>query len=159
DIPLTQDPDRLEDGHDAGLVVTSQHGAAVGADDVAVDHEADLLRRSHGVHVGREQEGRRAGLGPGEAREEIAGLAANLLPAVVHFARGAHALEDALEPPGDGPFAACQARDPRQLEELVPDAAWINDAGRIDHAGSVWRWRLNQSRLRLSASMRCSGSE
>ena len=40
-----------------------------------------------------------------------------------------------------------------QLEEFVLYPL------RLDHASSVWRWRVSQSRLRLTASSRWSGSE
>ena len=93
---------------------------AVGADDVALDHRVDRLRRPHRVHVGREEEGRRPGLVAGEAREEIAGLAADLLPRVVHLDAGAHALENALEPPRDGALAPGQAGDRRPARGTRP---------------------------------------
>ena len=132
-VAFAQDADGLEDGDNAGLVVSSQHRAAIGAHDVAFDHQVDLLRWPHGVHVCREEEGRRSRPGAGEPRQDIARLAAHLLPRVVHFHGGTHALENALEAPRDGALATRQAGDPCQLEELVLDAR------RVDHAGSLWR--------------------
>src|SRR5215831_8560893 len=153
DLALAQDPDGFEDGHDARLVVATQHRGVIRAYDVALEHEADVLGGAHRVHVRGEEERRRSRRSAREASEDVARLPADLLPRIVHLHGGAHALEHALEAAGDGALAAREARDCREVEEVFLDARGL------DHAGSVGRWRMSQSRLRFTASRRCKGSE
>ena len=56
------------------------------------------------------------------SEEEIARLATHSLARIVGLDGGAHALEDHLEPAGNGALAPGQARDAHEIEELVLQA-------------------------------------
>ena len=122
-----QDPDRLEDRDDPRLVVAAEDAGPVGANEVAVDDGPDGRRGAHRVHVTGEEEGQRPRRAPGKPGEQIARLATHSLARIVGLDGGAHALEDHLEPAGDGALALGQARDAHEIEELVLQAL------RVDH--------------------------
>ena len=74
DIPFLQLPQGLQDGGDTGLVIASQDGGAVGADDAVLYDGLDSFAGLHTVHVGGEHNG--GGLnGAGEISHQVARIA------------------------------------------------------------------------------------
>jgi hypothetical protein len=163
DLVVPQRTHRFEDGNDSALVVTAQHGRAVGPDHVGVDDGTDVLAGDHGVHVCGEQERRRIRYRPRDAREHVAGVAADLVARVVDRDRGAQTLERRDEPLGHPSFTTREAGRTDEIEELVDEAlAMDHEAAPRCRAAAAptapGRKRWNQARLRATASRRCSMS-
>src|SRR5438046_2966785 len=147
DPALVQQTHRLEDGDDARLVVAAEHRGAIGADDVAVDDAPDVAGRRHGVHVAAQEQRSDVRCRAGKTREQVAGVAADLVSRVVDLHGRSHTLEDRGQTLGDVAFALGHAGDAHQLEELVAEAI-------AAHA----RNRLSQATLAVTASARWAGS-
>jgi hypothetical protein len=134
DPALAQQPHGFEDGHDARLVVAAEHRAAVRADDVAVDDGADVVGGRYGVHVAAQQERRDVGRRPRKARDQVAGVAADLVARVVDLHGGAQPLEDRGEALGDVALALGHAGNTHQLEELVTQALAVHGKNFLSQA-------------------------
>ncbi len=113
---VAQHAQDLANDRAARLVVAAEHGRAVAPDDVAFDDRPDALARDHGVHVRREEE-RRRGDRARDAREHVAGRAADLGARVVDPDLGAEVAELAREPLGHAVLLPRMAVDADQLEE------------------------------------------
>ena len=74
--------DFANDGN-AALVVAAENGAAVGAQNIAVEHRHDAFAGNHGIHVSGKQQRRSAGDVAGKMSDEIAYVAADLFSGVV----------------------------------------------------------------------------
>src|SRR5256885_14322022 len=146
-LPLAQQPHGFEDGHDARLVVAAEHRGAVRADDVAIEDGTHVVGGRHGIHVAAQQKRRDAGRRARKARDEVAGVAADLVAGVVDLHGGADTLEDRGEALGDVALALGHAGDAHQLEELVTQTLAI-------HGKNF----LSQATLAVTACARCAGS-
>ncbi len=112
----------------AGLVVAAEDGRAVGADDVALDDGLDALAGDDRVHVRAHHDGVGACDGAGEARDDVAGVAADGRARVVDEDLGAHLLAELFDALG---HLALLARDRVYLDEFEQK---VFDALLVDHA-------------------------
>ena len=128
DRVVSEDPERLEDRGDPRLVVTPEHRGAVGLDDVAAHARRDGLAGHDSVHVGAEEQGRRAGDRAREPGEEVARFAPDLPAGVVLLDAHAHFFEGGGEALGHPPLALGGARDPDHLEKLGDEPRAVDHA-------------------------------
>ncbi len=99
------------------LVVAAKHGAAVGADNVAVDHRLHAFTRNDGVHV-RAQKQRRDVLARGvEMADQVAAVAAYPFGGAVELTAKSRAFEFAQEPERNVAFAAGERVDLDDFEK------------------------------------------
>src|SRR5207245_1250589 len=113
---LPADAHALADDRDPGLVVTSAHGRAVAADDVAFHDRPHARAGLDGVHVRAEEE-RRCARCPRQAPDQVARLAPDVLPRIVELRLGTQLAKLVREPLGDPALATREAVDRDQLEK------------------------------------------
>src|SRR5919198_441731 len=126
DVLLLQAADRLDDDGYPRLVVAAEHGRAVGADDVPLDDGLDTSAGDDRVHVGAHHDGLGVGDRAREARDDVAGVAADLLPGVVDLDLRAQLLADPFDALGDLALLARDRVYPDEFEQKVFDALLIN---------------------------------
>jgi len=108
------------------LVVAAEHGGAVGADDVAVDHRFHAFARNDGVHVSGQKERSHALAGAVEMADQIAAVAVDLVGGAVEAASKARALQFAHEPQRDVAFAARERVDLDDFQEQLLQTRMID---------------------------------
>ena len=119
DVLLAQLMQHLADDRASRLVVTAEHGSAVGADDVAVDHRLHAFARNDGVHVGAQKQRRHALASAVEMADQIAAVAVDFLGGAIEAAAKARALQFAYEPQRDVAFAARERVDLDEFQEQL----------------------------------------
>ena len=129
----------LADDRQAGLVVAAEDGPAVAADDVALDDRAHAFTGDDGVHVRRQQQGRGACDRAVDAREEVAGFAADLRAGVVEPRLRPERVQLASQAERDRAFLPGMAVDADEVEEEREQAL----AGDLDAAAGHVRRTLH----------------
>jgi hypothetical protein len=104
DFLLMQLMQHFADDRASGFVVAAEHGAAVGADDVAFDYGLYAFARNDSVHVRTQKERRHTLAGGIEMADQIATVAVDLLGGVIEAAAQARAFQFAHEPQSGGRF-------------------------------------------------------
>jgi hypothetical protein len=151
DVLLLQAADGLDDDGAAGLVVAAEHGRAVRADDVALDDRLDALARDDRVHVGGHHDRLGPGDGAGEARDDVARVAAHLLPGVVYLDVGAHLFAVLLDALGHVALVPRVAVNLYEFEQQILDALLVNHVASVagDREGQAFVLSLRACRLSL----------
>ena len=127
-----QAADGFEDDGDARLVVAAENGRAVSADDVALDDGLHALAGDDRVHVRAHHDGLGAGERAGEARDDVAGVAADLAPSAVNLYLGAQLLADLFDALGDLALLARDRVDLDEFEQKVFDALLVNHSASVN---------------------------
>ncbi len=150
DVLFLQAANHLDDYRAAGFVVATQHGRAIGANDVAFNDWFHAFAGNDRVHVRAHHD--RLGIGnrAREARDDIAGVAADGTASVVDLNLRAHFLAVLLEALGDIALLARVAVYLHEFEQKILNAFLVDHlTSEEEFQVSSFRFQVREPNLRL----------
>src|SRR5213080_4485997 len=148
-VLLLETANDFNDHGTATLVITTEHGRFIGANNVALDDWFDAFAGNDGVHVRAHHDRFSVRNRAREARNDVAGVAADFFSGVINLHLRSHFFTVAFDALGNLAFFARVAVDLHEFEQEILDTFLINHrasgSGQSQIANSKWSFSIYHS--------------